>query len=69
MTQQEFEKLIKEVVGALSSAGYDPYAQLSGYLQTGDETYITRKNNARIIIKTLSKVQLHQYVSEHLKPE
>ena len=31
---------------ALSDAGHDPHAQLTGYLQSGDTTFITRKGNA-----------------------
>lgn len=46
----------------MTNAGYDPYAQLTGYLQTGDETFITRNENARELIKTLDKGKIEQYV-------
>lgn len=62
MEQAEFDKRISEITSALSAAGYDPCAQLTGYLQTGDETYITRKGNAREIIRTLDKEMVSQYI-------
>ena len=65
LEQAEFDKRISEVSSALSAAGYDPCAQLTGYLQTGDETYITRKGNARAIIKTLDKEMIAQYIAKH----
>ena len=64
MEQIDFEKQIAFVVSALSDAGYDPYAQLKGYLQTGDETFITRHGNARAIIKTLDIERIALYVSK-----
>ena len=65
MEQAEFDKRISEVSSALSAAGYDPCAQLTGYLQTGDETYITRKGNARELIRTLDKEMIARYIEEH----
>ncbi len=63
----DFEKQIVLVINALSDAGYDPYTQLTGYLQTGDATYITRKENARTVIQTLDRDHVAQYVQAHLK--
>ena len=65
LEQTEFEKCISKITQALSAAGYDPCAQLTGYLQTGDETYITRQGNARAIIKTLDKEMIAQYIAKH----
>lgn len=65
MEQAEFDKRISEIMSALSAAGYDPCAQLTGYLQTGDETYITRKGNARELIRTLDKEMIARYIEEH----
>ena len=50
------------VVDALRESGYDPYVQVYGYLKTGDETYITRRNDAREIIKSLSKDELARFI-------
>ena len=65
MEQAEFDKRISEITSALSAAGYDPCAQLTGYLQTGDETYITRKGNARELIRALDKEMIARYIAEH----
>lgn len=65
MAQTEFEKQIAMVITALSDADYDPYAQLTGFVRTCDNTYITRKGNARAIIQTLDKKQVPQYLHEH----
>ena len=62
LTQIEFENIFDGVVSALTNAGYDPYAQLTGYLQTGDETFITRNGNARELIKTLDRGKIERYV-------
>jgi uncharacterized protein (UPF0297 family) len=62
MAQTDFEKQITAVITALSDAGYDPYAQLTGYVQTGDDTYITRKGNARTITQTLDRELIAKYL-------
>ena len=67
MEQADFEKQIALVIAALSDAGYDPYAQLTGFIQTGDETFITRRNDARAIISTLDREMVARYVSEKMK--
>ena len=67
MEKKEFESKISEVRQALSNAGYDPHAQLTGFLQTGDCTFITRAGNARAIIQSLDKEQVADYVCKHFK--
>ena len=67
MVRDDFEEKISNVVKALKDAGYDPVAQLTGYLLTGDDTYITRTGEARAIIRVLNKEQLAAYV-ERNKP-
>lgn len=47
LDKQEFGVRMNRIVKALKDAGYDPYMQLYGYLETDDDTYITRKCNAR----------------------
>ena len=66
LIQTDFEKQISLVIAALSDAGYDPYMQLTGYLQTGDPTYITRNENARAVIQMLDKEKVAQYVKSNL---
>ena len=53
------------VIEALRESGYDPYVQIYGYLKSGDETYITRRNNAREIIKSISKDDLANFVEDN----
>lgn len=67
LEQTDFEKQIALVIAALSDAGYDPYAQLTGFIQTGDDTFITRRNDARAIISTLDREMVARYVSEKMK--
>lgn len=67
MEQTEFEKQIALVISALSDAGYDPYAQLTGFIQTGDDTFITRRNNARAIVSSLDREMVARYVKEKMK--
>lgn len=58
----EFESSMAHIVASIRSAGYDPYAQLYGYLAESDETYITRTGGARDIVKALNKNELRRYV-------
>ena len=51
MTDAEFNTILDEVVSSLEEKGYEPYEQIYGYVQTGNETYITRHGNAREKIK------------------
>ena len=67
MEQADFEKQIALVITALSDAGYDPYAQLTGFIQTGDDTFITRRNDARAIVSSLDREMVAQYVREKMK--
>ena len=67
MSQTDFEKQIALVIAALSDAGYDPYAQLTGFIQTGDDTFITRRNDARAIVSSLDREMVARYVREKMK--
>ena len=55
MEEKTMDKRLEVIAEAIQSAGYDVRAQLTGYLQSGDETYITRRNNARGLIATVDK--------------
>lgn len=50
------------IVKALKDAGYDPYMQLYGYLETGDNSYITRKDNARDEIDELDREMVREFM-------
>lgn len=58
-----FLQTISEVIAALKQSGYNPYEQLTGYLQTGQDYYITRAMGARELVKTLDREQLRAYVA------
>ena len=53
---------IERIVAAMRQAGYDPYAQLRGYLITGNAAYITRSGNARELIHSVDTWQLQIYL-------
>ena len=50
--------IIKKVYAALEEKGYDPIAQLSGYILSGDPSYITSHNNARSLMKHVERDDL-----------
>lgn len=58
----EAQNKLNAVVDALREGGYDPYAQIFGYMKTGDDTLITRRNGARDMIKTIDRDYLERYV-------
>ena len=51
-----------EGIAAIREAGMDPYAQLSGYLRTGNDAYITRRHDARAKIKEMDTARIRQYL-------
>lgn len=50
--------ILAHVYQALQAKGYDPITQLTGYVLTGDPTYITSFNNARSLICRLERDEL-----------
>lgn len=62
MDNQEFRVRMDRIVKALKDAGYDPYMQLYGYLETGDDSYITRKDNARDEIGELDREMVREFM-------
>ena len=68
----EIEKIVKHVYEALKEKGYNPVSQLSGYLMTGDPTYITNYKGARGIITRIDRYELmnevvKSYIENNLK--
>ena len=58
---------IKEVYAALEKKGYNPVDQLAGYLLSGDPTYITSYQNARVLIRKLERDELlEELVKDYL---
>lgn len=67
ITMNDDEKqILNEVIAALQSKGYDPYGQIYGYVKTGNELYITSKDDARNKIKKVSDSALEQYLKESI---
>ena len=53
---------IEKIISLLKEAGYEPYDQLSGYVETGSEIYITRHGNARELIKGIDIQHIDNYL-------
>lgn len=60
-----FSDTIELIVSALEERGYDPYAQLLGYIQEDNVAYITSYKNARRLVTTLDKAAIANYLKEH----
>ncbi len=54
------KKILREVYDALNEKGYNPIAQIVGYLLSEDPTYITNCNNARALIRKVDRDELMQ---------
>lgn len=63
MDNQIFVAAMEQIVSALKERGFNPYAQLYGYLKENEPTYITSHKGARQLILTLDKEQVEQYVA------
>ena len=61
---KDTKEILYEIAESIRQTGNDPYAQLYGYITTGDVTYITRRNNARARIQTVDKKDVKQFVRE-----
>lgn len=57
---------LKRIAQSLRDAGYDPYEQLIGYIKTGDVTYITRRGDARTMIRGISMEQIARFTDSLL---
>ena len=47
----------------LENAGYNPYAQMRGFLLSGDARFITRSGGAREMILTIDPHYLQRYLN------
>ncbi len=50
--------ILEHVYRALQDKGYDPVAQITGFILTGDPTYITSHNQARSLICRLERDEI-----------
>ena len=70
--ESKASKVLTHITRALAPQGYDPVAQLVGYLLSGDPTYITKKDNARAQLRTIERDELleelvRQYIANKNK--
>ena len=49
--RQEKREILTYVYNVLEKYGYNPINQITGYLATGDDSYISGRDDARIIIR------------------
>ncbi len=49
---------LKKVYEILQRGGYDPVAQIAGYLITEDPTYITNVENARVLVRNIDRDEM-----------
>lgn len=64
------KEILRHVYRALQAKGYDPITQITGFILTGDPTYITSYDNARSMICRLERDELleelvHFYLTEN----
>ena len=65
MENSKFNETVENIISSIKRSGHDPYAQIYGYLTSGNDMYITRTGNARELIKQLDKAQLLAYVKRY----
>ena len=65
---KELIRTLDEIAASIREAGLEPYDQITGFLRTGNERYITRTGNAREKIQEIDRVSLKQYAA-YLKSE
>ncbi len=61
----EAKRIILTVYEALKEKGYNPVNQIVGYILSGDPTYITSYNNARVLIRRLERDELLEELVEN----
>ncbi len=56
--ENEAHEILCTVYQALKEKGYNPINQLVGYIMSGDPSYITSYNGARILIRKIERDEL-----------
>jgi len=64
LDERQFIAAMDHIVAALRERGYDPYAQLTGYVTENEPTYITSYKGARQLIVTLDMERVKRFVKE-----
>ncbi|MBQ4526720.1 MAG: IreB family regulatory phosphoprotein [Clostridia bacterium] len=58
LNAQKVKDTLKQVYEALKVKGYNPINQIVAYIMSGDPTYITGYNNARVLISKLERDEI-----------
>ena len=64
MDERQFIASMEHIIAALKERGYNPYAQLTGYVTENEPTYITSHKGARQLIVTLDMERVRRFVKE-----
>lgn len=65
--ENEAKRILMAVSSALREKGYNPVNQIVGYILSGDPTYITSYQNARVLIRKLERDELlEELVKDYL---
>ena len=64
MTDKEFTVAMERIIAAMKEKGYNPYEQLTGYVEMKEPLYITSHNGARSLIQTLDFDKVRKYLKE-----
>lgn len=68
LSEQKVKNTFSVVYDALKEKGYNPISQIVAYLMSGDPTFITSYNNARVLISKLERDEvLEELVKTYLK--
>lgn len=59
MGNSKFNETVESIISSIKKSGHDPYAQIYGYLTSGNDMYITRTGNARELIDRKIYRMLH----------
>lgn len=62
--KEQIKNELKYVAMALKEKGYNPVAQLSGYMVSGDPAYITNHKGARTIISQIKSQDIIELLLE-----
>lgn len=62
MTEREIREMLDPIAESIREADLNPYDQLYGYAQTGNDMYITRRNGAREKIRNIDREIIKQYL-------
>ena len=58
------QQVLEYIVKCIKDTGSDPHIQIKGYVDSGNERYITRNGDARNLIKSVDPSLLEHYVAD-----